>query len=147
MPNGAVETMKDQEQDAPPGQPPLPDQGGNGGGSVRERVVALETQREHLATRADLTEQVSRMREDTNRQFNELREDMNRQFTELRKEQAELREEVRDMIIALREESAKLRSEMSARLDAQMRCMVILWLSTVSAFAGLQFYLYPVPGV
>ena len=103
MPNGEAETMKD--QGTPQGQSAAPNQDGSGGGSIRERVVALETESKHAATKADLTEQVSKLREDTNRQF-----------AELRKENAELRAEAVEREARILKQMAELQSSVEGQI-------------------------------
>ena len=68
MPNGTARTMKE-NQDTQPSRSAAPEQDG----ALRDRVTALEAESRHAATKADLSEQISRLREDTNRQFAELR--------------------------------------------------------------------------
>ena len=125
MPNGATETMNDQDQDAPQGQSAAPDRDSGG---IRERVLVLEAQREHLATKADLTEQVSKLREDNSR----MREDTNRQFAELRKENAELRAEAVEREARILKQMAELQSSVEGRFSSIIKWGGGFWLSSLA---------------
>ena len=116
--------MKDQNQDTQPNQGAAPNQDGG----LRERVGALEAESRHAATKADLTEQVSKLREDNSR----LREDTNRQFAELRVENAKQREEAVEREARMTKQIAELQSSGEARISSILRWGGGFWLSSLA---------------
>ena len=106
-------------QDTQTNRGAAPDQ--DGGGDVRERVIALEAESKHAATKADLTEQVSKLREDNSR----LREDTNRQFAEMRADAVE-----REARII--KQMAELQSTVESRFSSILKWGGGFWLSSLA---------------
>ena len=126
MPNGAAKTMKDQNQGTPPSRSAAPDRDGDADtpdrdGALRGRVAALEAESRHAATKADLSEQVSKLREDNSRLCEDnsrLREDTNRQFAELRAEAVK--------------QMAELQNSVEAKFSGILKWVGGFWLSSLA---------------